>query len=65
MILMESPGNGLPLTEFPLHQTHHSFRHQTAPGVCNNNIYKVNDGGKTEALPDRQPLEKMNRLQEV
>lgn len=51
---MESPGSGLPLTEFPLHQTHYSFSCQPAPGACNANIYKLNDGENAGAHPVRQ-----------
>lgn len=56
-ILMESPGNGLPLTEFPLYQTHYSSSCQPAPGACNTNIYKLNDG-ENMAHPGWQPVVK-------
>lgn len=48
---------GFPWLSFPLFQTHYSFSCQPAPGACNTNIYKLNDG-ENMAHPGRQPVVK-------
>lgn len=55
VILMESPGNGLPLPGFPFNQAY-SFSCPPATGACNT-IYKLPDG-QDMAGPDTQIVSK-------
>lgn len=48
---------GFPWLSFTLYQTHYSFSCQPAPGSCNTNIYKLNDG-ENIAHPGTQPVVK-------